>query len=89
MISFINGILASKNNNLIEVDCNGIGYEIFTEKSQRGNKISGDAMILVNGNGKIKKSGTVTDMDGLKVTVKDYVVTKIVDENKTTIYEAE
>ena len=28
MISFINGILASKNNNLIEVDCNGIGYEI-------------------------------------------------------------
>ena len=28
MISFINRILASKNNNLIEVDCNGIGYEI-------------------------------------------------------------
>ena len=68
----------------------GIGYEFFTEKSQtESSKISGDAKILVNGNGKIKKSGTVTDMDGLKVTVKDYVVTKIVDENKTVIYEAE
>ena len=68
----------------------GIGYDFFTEKSQtESSKISGDAKILVNGNGKIKKSGTVTDMDGLKVTVKDYVVTKIVDENKTVIYEAE
>ena len=67
----------------------GIGYDFYTEKSQTdSSKISGDAMILVNGNGKIKKSGTVTDIDGLKVTVKDYVVTKIVDENKTVIYEA-
>ena len=35
------------------------------------------AYVLLNGNGKIKKSGTVTDVDGYKVTVKDYLVVKI------------
>ncbi len=35
------------------------------------------AYVLLNGNGKIKKSGTVTDIDGYKVTVKDYLVVKI------------
>lgn len=39
------------------------------------------AYILLNGNGKIKKNGTVTDMDGDKVTVKNYMVVKIEDKN--------
>ncbi|MDO4327852.1 MAG: hypothetical protein Q4C66_00755 [Lachnospiraceae bacterium] len=43
--------------------------------------IADDATILINGNGKIKKSGTVTDVDGMKVTVKDYVVTKVEEKN--------
>jgi len=38
-------------------------------------------ILLLNGNGKIKKNGTVTDIDGYKVTVKDYKVTKIEDKN--------
>ncbi len=38
-------------------------------------------LFLLNGNGKIKKNGTVTDVDGYKVTVKDYKVTKIEDKN--------
>ena len=29
MISFVKGILAYKNNNLVEIDCGGIGYEIL------------------------------------------------------------
>ena len=45
------------------------------------NKDNKYTIILLNGNGKIKKNGTVTDVDGYKVTVKDYKVTKIEDKN--------
>ena len=48
-----------------------------------------DTYVLINGNGKIKKSGTVTDVDGYKVTVKDYIVTLQQDEDKNKVYEAE
>ena len=40
-----------------------------------------ETYVLLNGNGKIKKSGSVTDVDGMKVTVKDYVVVKVEDKN--------
>lgn len=33
MIAFINGILISKEENLVVVDCNGIGYEIFVSSN--------------------------------------------------------
>ena len=36
-----------------------------------------EGYVLLNGNGKIKKTGTVTDMDGYKVTVKDYMVINV------------
>ena len=39
--------------------------------------VSGNVDVLINGNGKIKQNGTVTDVNGDKVTVKDYVVTQI------------
>ena len=42
---------------------------------------AGETYVLLNGNGKIKKSGTTTDVDSMKVTVKDYVVTKVEDRN--------
>ena len=61
------------------VDVDKLGEEIH-EKGKNTNIPSG-AKVLVNGNGKIKKSGTVTDIDGYKVTVKDYEVIKVVDED--------
>ena len=42
--------------------------------------VSGDSktQILINGNGKIKKNGSVSkDLDDNKVTVSNYIVTKI------------
>ena len=36
--------------------------------------VSGDVEVLINGNGKIKQNGTVTDVNGNKVTVSNYVV---------------
>ena len=64
------------------------GY--FTEKGKSTKYVAAeDTYVLINGNGKIKKSGTVTDVDGYKVTVKDYIVTLQQDEDKNKVYEAE
>ncbi|MCI8951622.1 MAG: hypothetical protein HFG49_16645 [Lachnospiraceae bacterium] len=68
------------------------GYEIYEKnkpldmdpvyvEGYSKNKDDKYTILLLNGNGKIKKNGTVTDVDGYKVTVKDYKVTKIEDKN--------
>ena len=60
----------------------GKDYEVFPmyEKGKSSPVIDADDIegyVLLNGNGKIKKTGTVTDMDGYKVTVKDYMVINV------------
>ena len=55
---------------------------IYTTKAQSDNDvIPAGSLILVNGNGKIKKSGTVTDIDSQKVRVVNYIVESIEDDN--------
>ena len=52
----------------------------LTPVQVEGTNLTG-AYVLLNGNGKIKKNGTVTDVDGFKVTVKNYKVVKVEDKN--------
>ena len=63
-------------------------YDLY-EKGDTEPAVTAGSQVLLNENGKIKKSGTVTDVDGYKVTVKDYIVTLQQDEDKNKVYEAE
>ncbi len=94
----ISGSLYSSNGALVTDFGDGSSYQMvkisqilddkyFTEKGKSTEYW--DAYVLINGNGKIKKSGTVTDVDGYKVTVKDYIVTRKEDEDKNPVYEAD
>ena len=95
----ISGSLYGKNGALVTDYGDGSSYQMvaldtilgddgyFTEKG-KSTQYS-NAYVLINGNGKIKKSGTVTDVDGYKVTVKDYIVTLQKDEDGVEEYKAE
>ena len=66
--------------------CNQIIRGIATEMLHEGDSLPSvrqlaDEIGINMHNGKIKKNGTVTDMDGDKVTVKNYMVVKIEDKN--------
>ena len=43
--------------------------------------IPAGSQVLINGNGKIKRSGTVTDMDSQRVHVTNYVVDSIEEDD--------
>ena len=45
-------------------------------KGKPNDSVAGGSVIIVNGSGKVKKSGTVK-IDGYKYTVDDYVVTDV------------
>ena len=95
----ISGSLYGANGALVTDYGDGSSYQMvalddilgeggaFTEKG-KSTEYS-NAYVLINGNGKIKKSGTVTDVDGYKVTVKDYIVTLQKDEDGAVEYEAD
>ena len=56
--------------------------DVYTTKSQSSeDMIPAGSQVLINGNGKIKRSGTVTDMDSQRVHVTNYVVDSIEEDD--------
>ncbi len=55
-------------------------YDLY-EKGDSEPCVTAGNDVLINENGKIKKSGTVTDVNGQKVRVTNYVVTSVEDDD--------
>ncbi len=87
--TIISGSLYGPEGSLVDDFGDGSTYQcvqteadIYTTKAQtEDNMIPAGSVILVNGNGKIKRSGTVTDIDSQKVHVTNYIVDDIRDDD--------
>ena len=55
-------------------------YDLY-EKGDTEHAVTAGSQVLLNENGKIKKSGTVTDINDQKVRVSDYVVTSVEEDD--------
>ena len=84
--TLISGSLYSSDGALVTDHGDGSTYETMTITDAVVDK-SGDVVIeanttiLVNGNGKVKQSGTVTDINGTKYKVTKYVAVEVEDNN--------
>ena len=54
-------------------------YDLY-EKGDTEPAVTAGSQVLLNENGKIKKSGTVTDINDQKVRVSNYVVTSVEED---------
>lgn len=80
----ISGSVFGPNGQLITSYGDGSAYDqvtlgaALTKKDDNGKVlVPAGSRVLINGNGKIKQNGTVTDVNGDKVTVSNYIVTQI------------
>lgn len=84
--TLISGSLYGSDGALVTDHGDGSTYETMTITDAVVDK-SGDVVIeanttiLVNGNGKVKQSGTVTDINGTKYKVTKYVAVEVEDNN--------
>ena len=55
-------------------------YDLY-EKGDTEPAVTAGSQVLLNKNGKIKKSGTVTDINDQKVRVSNYIVTSVEEDD--------
>lgn len=55
-------------------------YDLY-EKGDTEPAVTAGSQVLLNENGKIKKSGTVTDINDQKVRVSNYIVTSVEEDD--------
>ena len=55
-------------------------YDLY-EKGDTEPAVTAGSQVLLNENGKIKKSGTTTDINDQKVRVNNYVVVSVEDDD--------